>query len=185
MRIGRVAWTVVCLAACARGGAEGFDSAAGDAAQAPRDAGGSAAQQDANAPPASGDQDSAAPIGSDAGGTAVDAAKPPDASSAGLDPLLSLPDPSGVACGPPGYGGPNGCPGSMICRIATTSGGRCEGCTSCGHLNDSCSASADCDILFQCYAGKCTAICNLATPQTCGGHCIDVGNAGSGVCEAL
>src|SRR5258708_7055144 len=110
-----------------------------------------------------------APVGADAAGDA-DAAV-----DAGLDPLLDLADAAGQPCSPPGSS--NGCPSLEVCRIATQTGGRCEGCGSCNNLGASCAASDECDILFQCYAGRCTGICPLGTSY-CGAvtDCLDVGN---------
>jgi hypothetical protein len=72
----------------------------------------------------------------------------------------------------------------MVCRIATPSGGRCESCTTCNNLGKPCAVSSDCDILFQCYAGRCTNICPLGT-SFCGAvaDCLNVGNATFGVCK--
>lgn len=99
-----------------------------------------------------------------------------------MDPDLDLPDPSGATCSTPGSSA--GCGALEVCRIADANGGRCESCTSCNNLNQPCSQSSDCDILFQCYAGVCTNICPLGTTY-CGavGDCLDVGNASYGVCN--
>jgi hypothetical protein len=120
------------------------------------------------------------------GGTGGTAATAGTAGSGGtssaLDPALGLPDPSGTPCSTPGYG--TGCPSGQICRISDANAGRCEGCSPCGNLNVSCAKSSDCDILFQCYAGKCTNICPLGTSY-CGSvaDCLDVGHATHGVCK--
>jgi hypothetical protein len=97
----------------------------------------------------------------------------------GLDPNLKLPV-GGATCSPPG----SSCPGIEVCRIATSTQGRCEGCTSCGNLNAFCSANTDCDILFQCFKGRCTNICPLGTSY-CGPveDCVNVGHATHGVCR--
>lgn len=140
--------------------------------------------------------------GSDAGGstadggvTAVDAAPPHDAQpppvdaappvpdSGSLDPLLSLPDPSGVACDP-GVASEFGCPAISVCRISSPGGGRCESCTDCGNRGATCSTGKDCDILFECYDGRCTNFCQLGT-YNCGpiADCLNVGHPTIGVCR--
>jgi hypothetical protein len=111
-----------------------------------------------------------------------DSAVAGDASSTGLDPLLDPPSATGAPCATPGSEAQ--CPSLQVCRIDSSSGGRCEGCTSCNNLGKACSQSSDCDILFQCYAGVCANICPLGT-QYCGAvtDCLDVGNAAYGVCR--
>jgi hypothetical protein len=92
------------------------------------------------------------------------------------------PDPSGQPCTTPGQ--ETGRPSLQVCRISSPNDGRCEGCTNCGNLGKPCAASADCDILFQCYAGTCKNICPLGSSY-CGAvtDCIDVGNSSYGVCR--
>jgi len=92
-----------------------------------------------------------------------------------------LPDASGQPCGVGGY---DDCPFLQVCRIFGPGEGRCEGCTNCGNLNALCSDSTQCDILFQCYQGRCTNICPLGT-YYCGPieDCIDVGHESYGVCR--
>jgi hypothetical protein len=121
--------------------------------------------------------DSSHPPTTDAG---HEASSPPDAGP--LDPGLSLPDPNGAPC--TSLGIEVGCPAYQVCRIASPSGGRCEGCASCGHLGDRCSATNECDILFECYKGKCTNFCQLGT-YMCGAiaDCINVGHPTEGVCK--
>ncbi len=99
-----------------------------------------------------------------------------------LDPNLSLPNPAGQPCNTPGYG--TGCPSLQVCRISGPNQGTCETCTQCGNLGAFCSSSSQCDILFQCYLGKCTNICPLGTSY-CGPpqDCINVGHATHGVCK--
>ncbi len=99
-----------------------------------------------------------------------------------LDPNLSVPNPSGQPCTTPGYG--TGCPSLQVCRISGPNQGTCESCTQCGNLGASCGSSAQCDILFQCYLGKCTNICPLGTSY-CGPpqDCLNVGHATHGVCK--
>jgi hypothetical protein len=77
------------------------------------------------------------------------------------------------------------CAGVQVCRISSTTGGTCEGCTNCGNLHAACTTDADCDILFQCYDGYCDNFCQLATPQECGvpSDCVNVGNSTTGVCK--
>ena len=99
-----------------------------------------------------------------------------------MDPALDLPSGSGAPCS--NIGGScsaGGNPG--ICRIYSQTEGRCEGCTNCGNLNALCSASSECDILFQCYEGRCIGLCDLALG--CSGvveWCVDVGHDTNGVC---
>jgi hypothetical protein len=131
----------------------------------------------------------------DGGGTAHDAAPPQDATTGtdaappfpdagSLDPLLSLPDPSGVACVPSGFGSEVGCPAFNVCRLASPTGGRCETCTDCGNRGATCSTGKDCDILFECYDGRCTNFCQLGT-YNCGpiADCLNVGHPTIGVCR--
>lgn len=78
----------------------------------------------------------------------------------------------------------NECPGISVCRFYTAEEGRCESCDTCGNLNAPCTEGTDCDILFACYAGRCTNICQLGT-FSCGPieDCLDVGHATHGVCD--
>lgn len=101
----------------------------------------------------------------------------------GLDPDLELPDPSGQVCDEPGRGSPE-CPAGEVCRFFTSTEGRCEGCTTCGGLNTACSATDECDTLFECYKGRCTGFCTLGT-TACGApaDCINIGHATRGVCR--
>jgi hypothetical protein len=103
----------------------------------------------------------------------------------GLDPDLEIPDPSGQVCDEPGRGSPE-CPSGEVCRYFTSTEGRCESCdpSTCGLLNASCSASNQCDILFECYKGQCTNFCTLGTTE-CGApaDCINIGHATRGVCR--
>jgi hypothetical protein len=102
----------------------------------------------------------------------------------GLDPDLELPDPSGQVCDEPGRIGPPECPSVEVCRYFTPTEGRCESCTSCGNLGAPCSATNQCDILFECYQGACTNFCTLGTTE-CGApaDCVDIGHATRGVCR--
>jgi hypothetical protein len=153
-----------------------MDAATASAPDAPGAAAGDAAV----------DVDGSVPI--DAPAPMGDAAPPPpppvDAATmdaaTGLDPNLVLPAPGGAACTNIGYQCPNG----DMCRIDSTTGGLCEGCTGCSGLKMPCVADVDCDVLFQCYAGLCEPLCSLATPQVCGNPsaCTNVGNATTGVC---
>ncbi len=197
--------------ACATGTSEspyttvGLDGAPGDTF-APKS--GDAASGDAGPADAGGLPDSVAPAVDSAplpesaptptpDATTVDSAAPPDTATAdvapsvdssleedaatGLSPGLGLPAASGAPCTTPGS--ENQCPALEVCRIATPTGGRCEGCTSCNNLGKPCSLSSDCDILFQCYDGQCANICPLGT-NYCGPvtNCHNVGNATYGVC---
>jgi hypothetical protein len=102
----------------------------------------------------------------------------------GLDPDLSLPDPGGQVCDEPGRLGLPECPPVHVCRFFTSTEGRCESCTGCGNLNAACSATSDCDILFECYKNRCTNFCTLGSGE-CGppADCINIGHATRGVCR--
>ncbi|MEM7157991.1 MAG: hypothetical protein AAF799_34435 [Myxococcota bacterium] len=97
-----------------------------------------------------------------------------------LDPGLDTPD-EGEACMTPGSLGE--CPALQVCRFHTTEQGRCESCDTCGNLGAPCVEGTDCDILFACYQGQCTNICELGT-FFCGPieDCLNVGHPTHGVC---
>ncbi len=122
----------------------------------------------------------AGPTGFDAGPTGFDAG-PTGFDAGALSPELRLPDPSGAPCSSPGSLGE--CPGIAVCRFFTPAEGRCESCEPCGNLNDPCSASDECDILFMCFRGRCTNFCTLGTFE-CGAieDCVEVGHPTRGVC---
>lgn len=98
-----------------------------------------------------------------------------------LDPLLDVPD-VGEQCDYPGD--LQSCPGIAVCRFATAEYGLCESCDACGNLNAACVEGTDCDILFSCYAGRCTNFCTLGTFE-CGPieACLDIGHPTRGVCD--
>jgi hypothetical protein len=99
-----------------------------------------------------------------------------------LDPDLDVPS-EGESCMFPGS--LNECPGvATVCRFYTAEEGRCESCDNCGNLNAACTTGTDCDILFSCYAGRCTNFCQLGTPS-CGPveNCLDIGHPTHGVCD--
>jgi len=100
-----------------------------------------------------------------------------------LDPQLATPPASNQPCTWPGSMGE--CDGIAVCRHYVAEESRCESCEPCGNLNAFCSASIECDILFTCFQGRCTAACSFETPQTCGvpTDCIDVGHPTHGVCR--
>lgn len=158
----------------ADGGASDADTESADGSTT-KDAGGA---KDGGAKSDAGTSNDAG-AGTDAGGT-TDSGAGTDAGS-GIDPALALPSASGAACSTPGS--ENGCPLASVCRIASPSGGRCESCTNCGHLNDPCTASDECDIVFACFRGHCTNFCHLGTYE-CGPitSCIDVGHPTIGMC---
>jgi len=109
----------------------------------------------------------------------------PGGGGSGLDPDLSLPDPSGQVCTQPGRVGAPECPDAEVCRYFTSTEGRCEaGPPSGGTLGESCTASSQCDLLFDCYKGQCTEFCTLGT-LSCGtvADCLDIGHATRGVCR--
>ncbi len=105
------------------------------------------------------------------------------ATGGGLDPDLELPDPGGQVCDEPGRGSPE-CPLGEVCRFFTKTEGRCESCAPCGGLGAACTATSQCDTLFECYQGQCTNFCTLGTPE-CGApaDCINIGHATRGVCK--
>lgn len=128
------------------------------------------------------------------GGTFGDAAVASDAhtldaaidgaSPSGLDPDLSLPDPAGQTCHQPGAIGSPECPAIHVCRFYSSTEGRCESCSNCGNLGAACSTTSQCDILFECYQGRCTNFCTLGTTE-CGApaDCVHIGHATRGVCK--
>lgn len=97
-----------------------------------------------------------------------------------LDPGLDTPD-DGEVCMTPGSLGE--CPALQVCRFHTTEQGLCESCDTCGNLGAPCVEGTDCDILFACYQGQCTNICELGT-FFCGPieDCLNVGHPTHGVC---
>ncbi len=177
--------------ACATWNSTGSDDRDGGATD-----GGGASTDGATDPEGGGAKSDAATSTKDSG-TKSDAAASTDAGSSdagaasdggstadtgtGIDPDVALPSPAGAACSTPGS--ENGCPLASVCRIASASGGRCESCTNCGHLNDLCTASDECDIVFQCFRGHCTNFCHLGTYE-CGPitSCINVGHPTIGMC---
>lgn len=98
-----------------------------------------------------------------------------------LDPDLDIPD-GNEQCDYPGD--LNECPGISVCRFATVEYGLCESCDVCGNLNAPCTEGTECDILFSCYAGRCTNFCTLDTFE-CGPveDCLDIGHPTRGVCN--
>jgi hypothetical protein len=98
-----------------------------------------------------------------------------------LDPMLDIPD-DGAMCSYPGD--LEECDGIAVCRFATVEYGLCESCDACGNLNAPCVEGTDCDILFECYAGRCTNFCTLGQSE-CGpvDACLDVGHPTRGVCD--
>ena len=130
----------------------------------------------------SGDASSAGAEASDAASSESASSSSTDASGGNpLDPDLDIPD-RGEECTTPGD--LNECPGIAVCRFATTEHGLCESCEPCGNLNAPCSEGSECDILFACYAGRCTNFCTLGFPE-CGPveDCLDVGHPTKGVCD--
>ncbi|MCA9647043.1 MAG: hypothetical protein H6718_04765 [Polyangiaceae bacterium] len=100
----------------------------------------------------------------------------------GMDPALGLPDGNGDPCSNVG-GSCTAADGPGVCRIYSQTEGRCESCTTCNNLNQFCTQSSDCDILFQCYQGQCLNLCDLSIG--CSGvtdWCVNVGNSQYGVC---
>ena len=77
--------------------------------------------------------------------------------------------------GAPSIDGPPECPTGEVCRYFTSTEGRCESCTTCGGLGASCTATNQCDTLFECYQNECTNFCTLGTTE-CGApaDCINI-----------
>lgn len=102
----------------------------------------------------------------------------------GLDPALALPGAAGRVCDRPGAVGGAECPFNQVCRFFSPADGRCEGCTSCLDEGAACTASSQCDIMFDCYRGRCTSFCTLGSNE-CGAatKCLAIGHATFGVCE--
>ncbi len=100
-----------------------------------------------------------------------------------LDPDLDVPD-RGESCTIPGSSFE--CPSTYVCRFYSSDEGRCESCElgNCGNLNDPCNEGTDCDIVFACFAGRCTNFCPLDT-YACGPieDCLDIGHPTHGVCD--
>jgi hypothetical protein len=161
----------------AGGGGNGGDASA-DAKAGSSGTGGSSAAGGAGGGDASNDDGT-----SDAPSTdATDATdSPPPNDSGGMDPGLSLPVASGQPCYV--FGSPGECPSAQVCRLFSPTEGRCEACTApCGALGAACTASAGCDVQFQCYLGACTNFCRIG--QKCGAtaDCVNVGHASTGMC---
>lgn len=100
-----------------------------------------------------------------------------------LDPRLDIPPAGAPVCSTPGAScSAGGDPG--VCRFFSATEGRCESCSDCGNLGASCTDGTECDILFACFAGRCTNICPLGTFY-CGPveDCLDVGHPTYGVCR--
>ena len=115
-------------------------------------------------------------------GSSGDPSGDPTIDGTPLDPDLDVPD-DGESCSFPGS--LNECPGvATVCRFYTAEEGRCESCEGCGNLNAPCVNGTDCDILFSCFAGRCTNFCELGT-FGCGPveDCLDIGHATHGVCD--
>ena len=127
------------------------------------------------------DADPDAPGPSSTGDGAADVSAP-DAGDKVLDSELDVPPGSDVTCYEPGT--QNSCAAGAICRIATTTGGRCEQCRPCGPVRAACTESAQCELLLQCYKGHCAQVCRLGT-TVCGAvsDCLDVGHVTHGVCR--
>src|SRR5262249_39070376 len=87
---------------------------------------------------------SSLPSGAEASAPSPDAGPGPStadaassSSSGGLSPQLDLPDPGGSPCADIGTG--SDCPSGELCRIDSTTTGRCEGCTgACAGPGDAC-----------------------------------------------
>jgi hypothetical protein len=182
----QLAWTAALFVAatgCAHGAS---DASAGGELEAGVADDGSLVTQSVDAAAggvdAGGSNDASIDDASRADGASGDAANAVDS---GLSPLLDPPDPSGTPCTNLGTG--NDCASGEICRISSTTGGRCEGCSgACGNPGDPCAQSKDCNTLYQCYAGHCRGLCPLGMPGgvcAVGATCIDVGNATTGVCS--
>jgi hypothetical protein len=111
----------------------------------------------------------------------VDASQP-DASDAGLSPLLSVPAPGSQACS--SIGEDVDCPLGDVCLISTPSSGACESCVACHGYQHSCNTDDDCGPPYQCYANVCSYLCRIGHHDcsSLGEQCVNVGNAQYGVC---
>lgn len=194
-----VAWAVTIVTGCATGATRPTDAGGPDGAALGVDGGidGSAPMFDAgptmpgvDAGPMMPGMDAGPTMGVDAGPTmgvdagptmGVDAGPMTGPDAGALSSELALPDPSGTPCTSPGS--LSECPGIEVCRFFSPAEGRCETCGPCGNLNDPCSASDECDILFMCFRGRCTNFCTLGTFE-CGAieDCVDIGHPTRGVC---
>ncbi|MEZ4370314.1 MAG: hypothetical protein R3B07_05785 [Polyangiaceae bacterium] len=166
----------------AQGGSAQGGSAQGGSAQGGSAQGGSAQGGSAQGGTAAGGNAGQGAGGSTSGGSAGSANGGNAGQPSGMDPDLGLPDGNGSACSNIG-GGCTAADGPGICRIYSQTEGRCESCTSCNNLNQPCTQSSDCDILFQCYQGQCIGLCDLNVG--CSGvtdWCVNVGNSQYGVC---
>lgn len=149
---------------------------------------------DPTAGPTTGDDGSTGSVDPTAGGsggsgasTTTDSGGDDGGSTSGmqaseLDPLLDIAE-GGEVCDTPGHLGE--CSGvATVCRFHDSETGRCESCDDCGNLNAFCNDGTECDILFACFAGRCTNFCTLGT-QGCGppDACLDVGHPTRGVCD--
>ncbi len=117
-------------------------------------------------------------VGSDSTGASADAC-----AGEPLDPQLATPPVCAPTCTGIGFG--NDCPLGEYCRLKDSQTAVCETCEGCGNLHAPCAQTIDCDIIFTCFMGQCTAQCDLDTPQTCGNPaaCTDVGHPTHGVCD--
>lgn len=100
-----------------------------------------------------------------------------------LNAQLEVPPVCEPTCNSIGFG--NDCGLAEICRLKDSATAVCESCVQCGNLHAPCTATDQCDILFTCFMGQCTAMCDFDTPQTCGvpAACTDVGHPTHGVCN--
>lgn len=187
LALASIAGAVLAIAGCATSDAGDLGGATANGNPALPGTGGSGQDAGGDDDPrrdggAGADAASGKDAGKDSGG---DASGGDGGGNTGLDPDLELPAASGAPCTAIGAtSGPAGCPLAHVCRIASPTGGRCETCTNCGNLNAPCSASDECDIVFQCFKGKCTNLCPLGTSY-CGpvADCLDVGHGTYGVCK--
>lgn len=197
-------WLLACAAACTVGPGGSFPDGGATAATTVSSTAPTSATQGSDGSGETGGSDSAASSGTDTSASAADTTAGAGAtgdttmgdastssvsgtesseSGAGtpLDPLLDVPD-VGEQCEYPGD--LQSCPGISVCRFATAEYGLCESCDACGNLNAACVEGTDCDILFSCYAGRCTNFCTLGQSE-CGpvDACLDVGHPTRGVCD--
>ena len=178
--------TTAATSAAESSGQDGAGSATSETSDAPT-TGGTSSDGESGAstnPTSSGDPTTGTTpttSGDTSGDTSTGDSAASESGGTALDPDLDVPD-EGESCTTPGS--MNECPGISVCRFYTAEEGRCESCDTCGNLNAPCTEGTDCDILFACYAGRCTNICPLGT-FSCGPveNCLDVGHPTHGVCD--
>ena len=167
-----------------KGGAAGDAGTSGKGGAAGTPSKGGAAGDAGKGGTSGGSAGSAGKGGSSGGGTAGKGGGSGTGGSGSgtLSSSLSRPSPNAPVCNNEGAQGT--CAVGLVCRIYSTTDGRCEGCSPCEAIGKACTASVGCSVTAQCFAGFCRELCPLAsgtcaTPDT---TCKDVGNDAAGVC---